>query len=146
MNFRAQIAPRLTPVRILLTICLLVFSTSAFDCGLDPEPPVSPFPGGIRVETRERAAFIPGSSTRVGGVPNSGIATNIVGPGTGNQNSFAGPTNANGIRDWPLARTNAHWTLSVTYTTVISVCGSKSFPGIYVPTTGLWMVWTCIIG
>jgi len=145
MTFKTQIARYVTPLRVLLTLSLLVFSTTAFDCNLDPEPSPPTFPGGIRVETKEALAGFPSSATRVPFVPNSGIMTAILGPGTGSETGFAGPTNGNGLKDVPLARTNATWTLSVTYTTVIPRCGGRSIPGIFVPSTGIWWVWTCVL-
>jgi hypothetical protein len=145
MNFRKQILSRVTLTKVLLAV-LLLMTTTAFDCKfaddeLFPDPP--PFPGGIRIETQESLAAIAIGGIPVGHIPNSGFMTAILGPGTGFADSFAGPTNAFGFRDWPLARTNSTWTLHVTYTTVIARCGSATRPGIFIPGTGAWWVWIC---
>lgn len=145
MNLRTRIWSNSTPTKLLLAICLLML-TGGFKCSDDelfPEPP--PFPGGIRVQTKEALNGFSASAIPVGNVPNSGILTKILGPGSGQQDSFAGPTNPNGFRDWPLVRTNATWTFSVSYTTVIPICGGKTMPGIFVPSTGISWVWICFI-
>jgi|tagenome__1003787_1003787.scaffolds.fasta_scaffold20368899_2 hypothetical protein len=145
MNLRRQIVSHVTLTKFFLAICLLMLTT-AFKCSDDvlfPDPP--PHPGGIRIETQEGLEGIAVGGVPIGNVPNSGFLNQILGPGTGFATDFAGPTNANGIRDWPLARTNATWTFSVTYTTVIPRCGSRSFIGIFVPDVGVWWVWICRI-
>lgn len=144
MNFRTQVASRLRLTKILLVLCLLML-TSAFRCTFNDDYLYPAFPGGIRIQTQEKLQGLLVGGVPVPNVPNSGSLTAILGPGTGSQDSFAGPTNALGIRDWPLARTNATWSFSVTYTTVIPVCGGALYPGIFVPSTGMWWVWTCYL-
>jgi hypothetical protein len=100
MNFRTQFSSRVTFTKLLLAVFLLM-TTTAFDCTfsddiLFPAPP--PFPGGIRIETQEGLANLPVGGIPIGNVPNSGVLTQILGPGTGFATDFAGPTNANGIR------------------------------------------------
>jgi hypothetical protein len=143
MKIRSVPIPRLT--KLMLALCLLITATTAFKCN-NPFPlPLPPptFQSGIRVETKEAISGIPESDFPVGGVPNSGVMRQTLGPGTGNATDFAGPTNGNGLRDWPLARTNATWDLSVNYVPVIPRCGQKRYDGVYVPPNGMWWVWTC---
>lgn len=144
MNFRKQIFSRVTLTKALLAVFLLM-TTTAFDCKFSDDVLFPVFPGGIRIETQEGLAGIPIAGIPIGNIPNSGFLTAVLGPGTGSATDFAGPTNANGIRDWPLARTNSTWTFHVTYTTVIAVCGSATRPGIFIPSTGAWWVWICRI-
>ena len=147
MNFRQQFSSRVTLTKVLLAVFLLM-TTTAGDCKfsddeLFPTPP--PFSSGIRIETQEGLANLAVAGIPIGNVPNSGVLTKILGSGSGFADSFAGPTNPNGIRDWPLARTNSTWTFHVTYTTVIARCGSASHPGVLVPASGVWWVWICRI-
>lgn len=144
MNFRKQISSRVTVTKVLLGV-LLLMTTTAFECRFSDDDLFPDFQSGIRIETQEGLAGIAVGGVPIGNVPNSGFLTQVLGPGTGSATDFAGPTNPNGIRDWPLARTNSTWTLHVTYTTVIARCGSATRPGIFIPSTGAWWVWICRI-
>lgn len=95
--------------RILMIWLLLCLLISISSCSL--EPPV--FTGGIRVESTERLVLVPGSEFPVAGDVNTGVEIFIIGPGTGTDSSFSGVTGANGVSDYPNARTNATWTVSL---------------------------------
>lgn len=68
------------------------------------------FPGGIRITTSEALVMLPFATTPV---PNVFVGGNMQGtPGTptrGTEIVISGTTNAQGIRDFPNAVTNATW-------------------------------------
>ena len=95
--------------KILMTLLFLFLLVNLSSCDLA----VPPFSGGIRVISIERLILVGNSEFPSSGDVNTGVEIFIIGPGTGTQTSFAGVTGANGISDYPNARTNATWTVSL---------------------------------
>jgi hypothetical protein len=115
----------------------------AFTGGCPHEPP---FPGGIRMEANEALFDSPSAKVPVGNVGDFGTLTFVVGPGSGNQETFLGFTDpVTGIDDHPNAQTNANWAVAFDYTpSPIPACGVGTQSG-FVPTQGAVFEETCLI-
>ena len=97
---------------------------------------------GIRVTTSEQLAGMPGVSVPVANCGYAGILNAILGPGSGSDSAITGRTGANGIADNPNARTNASWTVSVTFP--IPACVFSPLTG-DVPDAGAAFNFICIL-
>jgi hypothetical protein len=104
------------------------------------------FPGGIRMTALEAPFEAPTATLPVAEVGDFGNLTQVIGPGTGTQQSF-GPsfTGANGIDDHPNAQTNANWSVTFDYTSSpIPQCGVGGQSHL-VPSGGTEFKATCLL-
>jgi hypothetical protein len=138
---REQHLTRFTYTKVGIVFAVLMLCMG-FDCSQPPPDPIQT--GGIRIKTQEAIAGIGNSEVPVPGCGHAGHVIVVDGPGSGTQTSIEGVTGTLGISDYPNARTNAEWDMSVSYLAVIKICGTarQTFS---IPTVGSQITWTCFL-
>lgn len=123
--------------RISLVPSLLLFLFLFQQGSCDSTPPAT---GGIRVAAYERLALI-ATTFPVPGQSHTGVEILHFGGGAGTQTSIAGVTGPNGRSDYPNARTNSSWTVSLV-STIGCIFGPNT--GNVPPQGGVEFYFTCI--